>query len=352
MKKKIAVLTVCLSIWTMLLFGNMANPMAPHSITGQLLPVSKVKVSSERIDIRIKRDTLEHDYQSHFTIVYHIQAAEAMNLPLLFLAYNLDGLQQVLVNQKQTEARTLDQPNATFPFLRRDNGSYEITYDSQQWRRVSLTDAFYFTARLKQGDNTVQVQYTASMGFDRRDILPKYEIDYLLFPSKYWSSFGPIDLYLHLEDNMEVAKQDIGIPEQQTTAMIHWIIRAAGARESFHIDLSPKTSIVAKTILWVSPNLLALIGSVALLFLHLRAIYRKYALGRNRFALSIGNLIVPASFYTFAWFWSGLANYLVNGAFEQRSRGFILMVVLTLPVLYLIYGLVLFLVDRSMRAKL
>ena len=116
MKKKIAVLTVCLSIWTMLLFGNMANPMAPHSITGQLLPVSKVKVSSERIDIRIKRDTLEHDYQSHFTIVYHIQAAEAMNLPLLFLAYNLDGLQQVLVNRSRRRPELWTSPTPHFLF--------------------------------------------------------------------------------------------------------------------------------------------------------------------------------------------------------------------------------------------
>jgi len=109
---------------------------------------------------------------------------------------------------------------------------------------------------------------------------------------------------------------------------------------------------LAQAILWVHPELLALIGSICLLCLHIRCIYLKYKTGRYRYALLLGNLIIPSSFYFFIWFWSSLANYLVNGVFDEKSRGFILLVIFTLPLIYLVYDLVLFIIDRSIRAKL
>jgi len=351
---KILITAAYLLLTVTTLFANMANPRSPHSITGQLVPAGKVKVTHERIDIRLLLDTTDYhsDYRSHFSIVYNIHAEEEIELPLVFLALNMDGLDRVLVNQKEIKAKAMDQPDSKFPFLRLKDGYYEISYDSDEWKRISLDDAFYFTAKLHKGENNIQVQYSAYMGYDRRDIRTRYEIDYLLFPSRYWSSFGRIDLYLHLNGAMEVLAQDLGTANLQTDSIAHWVIDQVEKKESFHIEVGLKASLIAKAILWAHPELLALIGSIFLLCLHIRGIYLKYRSGKYRYALLIGNLIIPSSFYFFIWFWSSLANYLINGIFDEKSRGFILLVIFTLPLIYLIYDLVLFIIDRSIRSRL
>ncbi len=354
MKYKILITIVYLLLAVMTLFANMANPMSPHSITGQLVPAGKVSVTSERIDIRLLTDTSDDhaDYQSHFNIVYNIHAEEAIELPLVFLALNMNGLDRVLVNQNEIEGKKMDQPGSKFPFLRLKDGYYELSYDSDEWKRISLNDAFYFSAKLHKGDNSIQVQYRAYMGYDRRDIRTRYKIDYLLFPSRYWSSFGPIELYLHLDGKMEVLTQDLGTAKLQTDSIVHWRIDQVEKKERFHIEVVLKTSLLAKVILWISPDVLALIGSLFLLYLHIRYIYLKYKTGKYRYALLIGNLVIPSSFYLFIWFWSSLANYFVNGVFDEKSRGFILLVIFTLPLIYLVYDLVLLIIDRSIRARL
>ncbi|MDR0264440.1 MAG: hypothetical protein LBJ04_14585 [Sphingobacterium sp.] len=350
---KILITAAYLLLTVTTLFANMANPRSPHSITGQLVPAGKVKVTHERIDIRLVADTSDDysDYRSHFSIVYNIHAEQDIELPLVFLALNMDGLDQVLVNRKEIKAKTMDQPGSKFPFLRLKDGYYEISYDSDEWKRISLNDAFYFTAKLHKGENSIQVRYSAYMGYDRRDIHTRYEIDYLLFPSRYWSSFGPIDLYLHLNGDMEVLAQDLGTAKLQTDSITHWVIDQVEKKESFHIEVGQKTSLLAKAILWVHPELLALIGSLFLLYLHIRCIYLKYKIGKYRYALLVGNLIIPSSFYFFCWFWSSLANYLINGSFDEKSRGFMLLVIVTLPLIYLVYDLVLFVIDRSIRSR-
>jgi len=351
MNSKIIGLTIILLLSVLALSANMANPFGPHSITAQLVPSSKAKVLRERIDIHLVRDTVDYDYQSQFNIEYIIHAEENMDFPLVFLALNLDGLENVTVNQKEIKSIPLDQKNLKLPFLRFKDGYYEISYGNSEWERINLNDAFYFTAKLHKGENSIKIQYRALMGYDRRDILTKYEIEYLLFPSKYWSSFGPIDLYLHTGNKMKAYAQNLGAPQQQTDTLVHWTIESVGKQDSFKIEVGEKTSFLASAILWIHPELLALIGSIILFYLHIKYIYKKYKIGRYRYALLIGNLIVPGSFYGFCWFWTSLANYLVNGIFTDNSRGFILLVIVTLPFIYIIYDLVLFVIDRSIRIK-
>ncbi|ULT22729.1 hypothetical protein KUH03_25830 [Sphingobacterium sp. E70] len=120
---------------------------------------------------------------------------------------------------------------------------------------------------------------------------------------------------------MKAYAQNLGVPKQQTDTLVHWVIESVGKQDSFKIEVGEKTSFLASTILWISPGLLAFISSLVLFYLHIRYIYKKYKIGRYRYALLIGNLIVPASFYSFCWFWSSLANYLVNGIFADNSRG-------------------------------
>ncbi len=351
MNSKIIGLTIILLLAALALSANMANPFGPHSITAQLVPSGKAKVLRERIDIQLVQDTLDYDYQSQFNIEYIIHAEENMDFPLVFLAFNLDGLEKVTVNQNEIKSLPLDPSNTKFPFLRLKDGYYEISYGKAEWERINLNDGFYFTAKLHKGENSIKVQYRALMKYDRRDILTKYEIEYLLFPSKYWSSFGPIDLYLHTGNKMKAYAQNLGVPKQQTDTLVHWVIESVGKQDSFKIEVGEKTSFLASVILWISPGLLAFISSLVLFYLHIRYIYKKYKIGQYRYALLIGNLIVPASFYSFCWFWSSLANYLVNGIFADNSRGFILLVIVTLPFIYIIYDLVLFVIDRSIRIK-
>ncbi|WP_146191150.1 hypothetical protein [Sphingobacterium athyrii] len=351
MNSKIIGLTIILLLSVLALSANMANPFGPHSITAQLVPAGKAKVLRERIDIHLVRDTVDYDYQSLFNIEYIIHAEENMDFPLVFLALNLDGLENVTVNQKEIKSIPLDQKNPKLPFLRFKDGYYEISYGNAEWEQINLNDAFYFTAKLHKGENSIKIQYRALMGYDRRDILTKYEIEYLLFPSKYWSSFGPIDLYLHTGNKMKAYAQNLGAPKQQTDTLVHWIIESPGKQSSFKIEVGEKIAFPAKALLWIHPEVLALIGSILLLYLHIRYIYKKYKTGAYRYALLLGNLIVPASFYGFCWFWTSLANYLVNGIFAHNARGYILLVLFTLPLIYIIYGLALFVVDRSIRAK-
>ena len=150
---------------------------------------------------------------------------------------------------------------------------------------------------------------------------------------------------------MKAYAQNLGAPKQQTDTLVHWTIEFAGKQDSFKIEVGGKTSFLASAVLWIHPELLALIGSIILFYLHIKYIYKKYKIGRYRYALLIGNLIVPGSFYGFCWFWTSLANYLVNGIFVHNARSYILLVLFTLPLIYIIYGLALFIVDRSIRAK-
>ncbi|MFU1858544.1 hypothetical protein ACK8HY_16155 [Sphingobacterium sp. NGMCC 1.201703] len=351
MNRKIIGLTIILLLATLVLSANMANPYSAHSITAQLVPSSKAKVLRERIDIQLVQDTLDYDYQSQFNIEYIIHAEENMDFPLVFLALNLDRLERVNVNQKEVKSIPLDQRKPQFSFLRVNNGYYEINYGKEEWERIELSDGFYFTAKLHKGENSIKVQYRAFMGYDRRDIIRKYKIEYFLFPSKYWSSFGPIDLYLHRGNKIKVYTANLGAAQQQTDSLIHWKIESVEKKESFTIEVGEKSPLLANIILWIHPELLALIGFIVLCCLHIRYIYKKHKIGGYRYALLIGNLIVPASFNILCWFWTSVANYLVNGIFDHNARGFILLFIVSMPLYYIVYDLVLLVIDRSIRIK-
>ncbi|WP_312186114.1 hypothetical protein, partial [Sphingobacterium sp.] len=122
MNIRIISLTIILLLAVLTLSANMANPFGPHSITAQLIPSHKAKVLRERIDIHIVRDSQDYDYQSQFNIEYIVHAEENMELPLVFLALNLYGLEKVTVNQNEIKSLSLDQKENKFSFLRLKDG--------------------------------------------------------------------------------------------------------------------------------------------------------------------------------------------------------------------------------------
>lgn len=344
MKRLFVLITLLISFG--LALANMGVPYREGSTHTAIYGNNHCTVTKEKINIDIyNRGVDESRLYAVFRILYYINSDQNQDLPLLFIGKDLLETKKIKVNQKTIATELLDSLSIlSYPFITQDHQSsiYHAQYTADDKIPVSLNELIYFNAPLHKGENTVYIEYEADLVFSVYGFLDNFQINYSLYPSRFWKSFGPIELALNLNNMAELTDSNLGKPIIQKGTAV-WQID--------HIDkdialvINYKSNWFAKMLLYVGPEGIALLASLIMFWLHFRWMHSSK---RPNLVKWFGIFLVPL----FTMIIYLLAYPLIDYVLDQQSKhGYVFLIVLFYPLAVLCYLVLVSLANLIFRKK-
>ncbi|MDY3548980.1 hypothetical protein PG291_10255 [Riemerella anatipestifer] len=318
-----------------LAFGNMAQPYFDGDNPSTLYGSKECDVLKENIYIKLV-EYEDNLYQAKYTIEYFINSEINQSFPLVFYGINLEDVHKVLVN---------DVPCDFYKSSNNDNR--KLYYDKSKSIEVNSNELINFNVNLIKGTNKIILEYTASLGFNTYGFIKKNDILYSLYPSKFWKSFGEINIEISSDKEIDIVSSNIGDYTKEDEKF-RWKIKTLEV-ENIEISISSHISLLSKILLFLQPFGIATIISLLLITLHLWTIKQKYLLNKYPYSLSIGNFLVPLLFYIFLFMSYSLIDFSLGN--KGSKHGYIFLLIFTLPFFWLIYGLIMLSIDRMFKNK-
>ncbi|MCZ4242896.1 hypothetical protein [Pedobacter punctiformis] len=339
--------------------ANMAKPYNEGSEHSLLLFGKEVSVNKEFIKINVIKDTSalsEHFYLAHYLISYELNAAQNQLLPLLFIAIDLENKPVIKLNGKVIQIEDLKKKYAKdslgqYSFIKPyRNDEVNIFYKKDESKTVSISNLVYFNANVIAGKNVITVEYNASLGNNNFGFVRNFDLEYALFPSKYWKSFGPIHIELNIPKELGMKSSSIGNPEVNDQKY-SWVLNQV-PEEDLKISLGPNLPFLAKILIAISPFGIAILFTLGTIFIHYKKVknHRKSLKTSYNWALAIGIFLVPVLFYTVYFSSFSLIDWIL-GDISLDKHGYVFLFIFTLPVFWIIYGLFSWAVDISLKSK-
>lgn len=344
-----------LLVWFSLLvtsisLANMASPIEPGS-TGFSPFISKyVSIFHENIDIKIDKDFEQASYH----VTYHINASKnGVQIPFLFHASEYKNAFKVKIDHKIIPLQKLpeyfnelDDTNISgFDYFFNENTSLiEVKESMKNEFNVYREDLLYFKTNIDSGKHVIEVTYHASPWINKDKWVNRYSFRYSLAPAKYWKSFNKLTVNIHAKDfpfplttNLDSAT----IKNNITTYTFHNI-----PKDYITINFNPKTTGIAHFLIKLTPFGIALIIGIILFIMNILWI-RKKASKKWSTPMITGLVFVPIIF-TFVWI---IAYPLIDNIIGKHASDFhgyaTIMILLTLPVSYIIYWMLLVIVKNT-----
>lgn len=281
-----------------LAWANMAKPTVDGSIGSTLLGSKDCDVISERIDITAIANYNEYQlFDLHYKVSYKIKSSKTANLPLLFIGTGLTRPDYIMVNAKKVNYQSSSKNSIEkFPFLKPadDLGNEKrVSFDGETDYTIPVNGNLYFEAPLVEGENTITLEYIGSPEYNVYGILREFKIEYALYPSKYWKSFGPITVFLHLTPDTEIRSTNIGSAKRLENNDYQINIDHL-THDNLEIVYSKKISFFAKFLIMIDPLGIASIFLVIMAYFHYRWVVKLRKKRPNKFNYSVllGSLII------------------------------------------------------------
>lgn len=334
MKRKLLIL---LLFFPLLSFGNMAQTYFPGSEHSTLYGSKNCEVIKE--DIFVDFTNTASSSTASYKIKYLISSDVNQNLPLIFIGIGLDGIKQITVNDLIVNSKHYN-----------SNDSSVIRYSEHDSLSVNQDDLIYFEAKLNKGQNTIFIEYDAELDYDKEGFLENWGLKYSLYPSKFWKSFGPINLEITLDSNLEIIETNIGEPRIEGN-IVKWEIKDIKV-DNIELQISRKTSLFSKFLLFLHPLGISILFLILMFFVHRNLIEQKYKhnVMKYKSILLIGNLLVPILFYVVYFNSYDLIDFSL-GLTRSSNHGYVFLFILTLPILMVFYGLLMRSIDRKLKRK-
>ncbi|WP_316802114.1 hypothetical protein [Pedobacter nototheniae] len=336
----------------------MSKPYEEGSEHSMLLFGKEIKVNKEFIQINISRDTTSdrNYYLAHYVISYEVNASKDQLLPLLFIAVNLENKPVIKLNGQIIKIEDLRNTYTKdlldkYSFIKPYEKEYvRIFYKKDESQIVSLNNLVYFNAHVSAGNNIITVEYSATLGSNNFGFVRDFDLEYALFPSKYWKSFGPIQIELNLPKELKIRGTSLGTPKINDEKYL-WVLNQI-PDEDLKISFGPKLPILARLLVAIDPLGIAVIFTLAATFIHYKRIkkHRQSFKKNYNWALGIGIFLVPVFFYTVYFSSFSLIDWALGGISLNR-HGYIFLFIFTLPVFWIIYGLIFWAIDISLKNK-
>lgn len=333
-----------LFILPLFLFSNMANPWIEVPELSGIYSLKNCKVEKEFINIKMVKGDEEHN--AEIAVTYFIETDSDKKVPLVFIALGLSGSQKVWVNENSVTQLDL-KPNQE-SFLKENINGYDIKFSEKDNHAVSIKDLLYFQANLKKGKNKVVIHYTAFLGYDRRDFIKEYNLRYSLYPSKFWDSFGPIEVTLESVDNVKLLTSNLGNP---TIKNNNYTWRITDKSKDIEMEFSPKYSWFVQFLATIGPFFIAIIVSLIALFFHIKILKnrRKKHPSKYNFWVPLG-IILNCIIFNATFIYSfDVLDWLTD---KTHQGYYLLAVVVFLPGFLFIYGFLIWFIDRNFKAKM
>jgi hypothetical protein len=344
-----------LVLFTSYCFANMAQPYDGNSSRHSILFSSKeLDVVREFIKIKIFNSYVDI-YTAHYFITYEINSPRDFSLPLLFVGDGLANSPITYVNGKLVKNTTFKNkidPNlmAQYPFLETSESEFvTIKYDKDSPYSVAKEGLVYFESPIKKGKNTITIEYDGNMESNNYGFIRKHDLEYALFPSRFWKSFGPIQIDMELPKEFEIDESSIGEPISEIENNKRFILKSIPA-EDLKIKISPRISFLSRALITVSPLGIAIISTLLLMYFHFVLLKRKTKKPKTRFnwVLILGIFTIPILFYTIFLSSYGLID-LTLGENSLNRHGYIFLIVVTLPLFWLIYGFIIWVINLCLK---
>lgn len=127
---------------------------------------------------------------------------------------------------------------------------YQAAYSKNESITVKLEDLLYFKAPLHKGTNDIYMEYSADFGFQTYGFLKNYRLKYSLYPSKFWQSFGPITVNLHLNGLAEITQSNLGKAKIEND-VVKW--QLSSFDNDLDITINHRTNLLGKALLFIQP---------------------------------------------------------------------------------------------------
>ncbi len=332
-----------LLLFPLLMFGNMAKPWVEGSEHSVLFGSENASVKNETISIKLKYDPVNRYYLATYTIRYLIASEKKQTLPLLFIAIGLSDKKNIKVNKKLTANQPLDYEKNDYSFIKKTVVGTFVKFDVANEIPVNQNDLIYFSANLEEGDNVIEVQYDALLTYNTSGFIRNYDLEYSLAPSKFWKSFGPIEVSMVLDDHLEFKSSNLGDEKVQNNT-IKWTITPQN-REDIKITISEKASFISKVLMFLDPFGISLIGLIAMFLINLK-LMRKFD---KKYIMVVGIILVPILYYAIYFLSYNLIDFSLGK--EYTKHGYVFLYVFTYPFLLVIYGALMWMIYKRRKAN-
>ena len=344
-------------------FANMASPIVQGSKNASAFSSKDVTILHENIVVHINQDFKT----AKFTIEYSIKSdVVGGQIPLLFLAKEykngftvwLDGKPIVIQNIPQQYYKTENSPFANFT-----NSFNEIIdknkYISIYWQRnttelYNLDDLTYFEANLSKGEHKIKVEYLADVWVDNSNWVKEYRFLYSLAPAQYWKSFGGLTITVYQEGELKPITTNLGNPaEGKIGAISTWKFNEL---PDDLIEIMYKTEINQSAQILIAIEPFGVMMYVGLLFflIHIGLVfwYRKINTAKKfSWVVLVGSLLVPYLMLHSYFLSYNLIDKLI-GIEASKRHGYYFLILFWYPVMFVIYLIILWVIDLIIRKKL
>lgn len=336
--------------------ANMASPYESGTLSGCAFSSRSVDILGEKITISPNKDFSSAFYDVEYTI--SSSSSYSHLIPLLFYALDYKGDFKVWLDGNAIPIQQIPEKYVHFkgsPFydFERYNGnatqgSYhpgmqDHTALAFEWydTDVSINDLKFFQAKISKGIHKIRVTYFGSPTVYRKDWIAKYIFEYSLSPAKLWKSFGTLEVKLVLQNSDEQVETNLGKPEGNTGGLITTWKFTNLPQNYISITYTPKVSLLAQVLIFLSPFTLSLVIFSVLVFLHVRFIRMALVKKSNKMRriYTLGIFIVPAMYFLGYLYCYEIIDVAI-GKYAGRRHGYIFMVVLLYPVLLAGYWMV------------
>jgi len=323
-------LFLSLFILPFFLFGNMANYYVDGTKSSTLYGSTNCKVLKENLSV-----TFNNSY-AKYKVTYEIQSKTNQQLNLIFIGLGLTNPIKVLVNNESVLIRHYDSENPS-----------NIAFSLSESIDVNEEDLMYFDASVSKGKNIIVVEYEGELEHDGLGFLTTYKFEYSLYPSKFWESFGTIDFQIALDENFEISKSNIGQPKMENN-IAKWQINEINV-DTIQLEISNKVSLFSKILLFFQPLGIAIIAFFIMFIINLKLIILNDAYKNFKYKILISTVVVPILFYCIYFGAYTLIDFSLGQ--ENSKHGYVFLFVFTLPLLMIIYGSVLHLLNKKYKKE-
>ncbi|KFC18484.1 hypothetical protein [Chryseobacterium sp. FH1] len=332
-----------LCIFPLLVFGNMAKPWVDGSQHSVLFGSSNAVVKREIIDIRLIKEPVDQYYYAEYKIKYYIYSDEKQTLPLVFLALGISNEKEIKINNRPASIQKLNFEKNDYSFIEKKKDGMFLKYSEDSEIIVNPEELIYFSANLAKGENVIEVKYDAFLQYNTFGFIRNYELEYSLYPSKFWKSFGPIEVNLKIDDDAEITESNLGDFDIKDN-LAKWIIKS-GNHENIKITISEKTSVFSKVLMFIDPLGIAFLGLIGLFLINLKLLRRN----AKTYVFVLGIILVPILFYVIYFLSYDLINLSLGK--KHTKHGYIFFIVFTYPFLLLFYWLVMWQIRKRIKIQ-
>lgn len=318
-----------------LVYGNMAKPYFDGDYPTSIYGSKECDVIKENIFINLVKieDNL---FEANYTIEYYINSYSNQSFPLVFFGINLKNVKSVVVNGNDT-----DFINSKL------SKTQQLFYDKLDSLLVNSNELISFNASLQKGTNKIILEYSASLGFNTYGFITNNDIKYSLYPSKFWKSFGEVNIELNADDKIEIISSNIG--DYVTDGkFFKWKIKSI-KHENIEIRFRRSINLLSKGLLYMQPLGISSFFLLILVALHLWGLKQKHLYKKFNYSLKLGNIFVPLLFYFFYF----ISYWLIDLTLGQKNsrHGYVFLIIFTLPFFWVIYSLLMYIFDRIFKKK-